>query len=165
VRVVVADTGPLHYLVLIDAIDLLPRLFDRVLVPEIVRTELSRARTPDAIRQWLATDPAWLEALPTPPVAGLPLPLLGDGERAAIALAISHRADLILMDDRRGVAAALAQGLEAIGTLGLLDRAARHGLIDLAAALTRLKATNFRHRPEMLDVLIAQHRERGGGHE
>ena len=31
----VADTGPLHYLVMIDAIDLLPRLFTTVLVPRV----------------------------------------------------------------------------------------------------------------------------------
>jgi predicted nucleic acid-binding protein len=37
VRVVVADTGPLHYLVLIGQIDLLPRLFTAVTVPMVVR--------------------------------------------------------------------------------------------------------------------------------
>jgi predicted nucleic acid-binding protein len=33
VRVVVADAGPLHYLVLINEISLLPRLFGKVLAP------------------------------------------------------------------------------------------------------------------------------------
>ena len=41
---VVADTGPLHYLVLIEVIDILPRLFGRVLIPEIVGAELSRPK-------------------------------------------------------------------------------------------------------------------------
>ena len=102
-------------------------------------------------------------ARPGTPVEELPLPALDDGERSAIALALSRRADLILMDDRSGVAAALAYGLEAIGTLGLLDRAARRGLIDLAAALARLKVTNFRYQQEMLDALLAQYRDRGSG--
>lgn len=44
------------------------------------------------------------------------------------------------------------------GTLGVLDLAARRGLVDLADSLTRLKATNFRYRPEILDALLAQHR-------
>jgi len=39
-RLVVADTGPLNYLVLIDAIELLPKLFKRVFTPEAVRAEL-----------------------------------------------------------------------------------------------------------------------------
>jgi predicted nucleic acid-binding protein len=36
-RIVVADTGSLNYLVLTDAIDLLSKLFESVLVPEAVR--------------------------------------------------------------------------------------------------------------------------------
>ena len=158
-RVVVADTGPLHYLVLIGAIDILPRWFETVLLPEAVRTELSHARTPPAVRAWMDSRATWLHAAPTPPLEELPFPALNDGERAAIALAVSRNADLILMDDRGGVVAALAAGFQTIGTLGLLDRAARHGLIDLAAALTRLKATNFRCRREMLNALLAQHRQ------
>ena len=31
--IVVADTGPIHYLILIDAIETLPTLFDRIILP------------------------------------------------------------------------------------------------------------------------------------
>jgi predicted nucleic acid-binding protein len=96
VAVVVADTGPPHYLVLIGAVRVLPQLFDTVVVPDLVCNELRHARTPKSVRDWLATDPPWLKALPTPEVASLPLPKLGDGERAALALARSLHADLIL---------------------------------------------------------------------
>jgi hypothetical protein len=41
-RLVVADTGPLNYLVLIDAIELLPKLFEKVFTPEAVK-----GRTPE----------------------------------------------------------------------------------------------------------------------
>jgi len=84
------------------------------------------------------------------------LPSLDDGERAAVALAQSLRAELILMDDRAAVAAALALGFEVIGTLGVLGRGAARGLIDLSEAIARLKATNFRYRPEVLDALLAR---------
>jgi predicted nucleic acid-binding protein len=40
---VVADAGPLHYLVLTGDIELLPELFERVLVPQVVRDELANA--------------------------------------------------------------------------------------------------------------------------
>ena len=60
-RIVVADTGPLHYLVLIEAIELLPRLYGKVLVPEVVCAELAHPRTPAPVRTWLATNPIWLE--------------------------------------------------------------------------------------------------------
>jgi predicted nucleic acid-binding protein len=42
--VVVADTSPLNYLVLIEAIDLLPTLYGRVVVPEPVLAEFARWR-------------------------------------------------------------------------------------------------------------------------
>ena len=80
--------------------------------------------------------------------------------RAAIALAKSIRADLILMDDRAGVAAAYRHGLTVTGTLGVLDLAARRGLVDLATIFAKLRATNFRYPPEIMDALLAQHREK-----
>jgi len=55
-RVVVADTGPHNYLVLIDAIDLLPKLFDQVLAPQTVRDALSARRTPERVRSWIVHD-------------------------------------------------------------------------------------------------------------
>jgi predicted nucleic acid-binding protein len=67
------------------------------------------------------------------------------------------RADLVLMDDRAGVAIAKAHGFVVTGTLGVLELAARRKLIDLAGTVRRLKATNFRCRPEILDALLARH--------
>jgi predicted nucleic acid-binding protein len=46
--------------------------------------------------------------------------------------------------------------LAVTGTLGVLELAARRGLIDLASALTRLKTTNFRYPPAMMDALLAR---------
>ena len=79
---------------------------------------------------------------------------LGAGERAAIALAMSLPADLILIDERKGTTAALSKDLDVTGTLGVLDLAARRGLGDLADAWARLKRTNFRYRQELFDALL-----------
>lgn len=155
--VVVADTGPLHYLVLIGAIDVLPILFGTVLVPEAVHDELSRTGTPPAVRAWIAQAPGWIQIVPTPSPETLPLQNLGIGERAAIALALSRQADLVLMDDRRGATATSDAGLITVGTIGLLDRAAERQIIELSSAVERLKLTNFRYRPELLDALLARH--------
>jgi predicted nucleic acid-binding protein len=157
VPAVVADTGPLRYLVLIEAIDILPRLFGRVLIPEIVGAELSRPSTPLPVRAWLAAAPAWLERRAAPPAPGILPPQLGAGERAAIGLAQAIGDALLLIDDRAGIEAARARGVRATGTLGILVQAARSGLVDLPTAFERLKATNFRYRPAMLDALLAQH--------
>ncbi len=161
-RLVVADTGPLNYLVLIGAIDILPRLFEKILVPDPVCAELRHPAAPAAVRAWAIAPPAWIDIRSVSATAANDPSwrTLDDGERAALALARGTRADLILMDDRAGVAIAHEQGFAVTGTLGLLDLAARRGLIDLADAFTRLKATNFRYRPEILDTLLANHRSR-----
>lgn len=162
-RFVVADTGPLNYLVLTGDIKLLPGLFDRVLAPQAVRDELADSEAPAAVRAWIAQAPAWLEVRPNPDLRhdDLAMPKLDDGEQAVIALALTVKADLVLMDDQDGVTAARRQGLTVTGTLGVLDLAARRGLIDLAAAFERLKATTFYYRQGLLDSLLAQHRKGG----
>nr|WP_294504707.1 DUF3368 domain-containing protein [uncultured Rhodopila sp.] len=160
-RVVVADTGPLHYLVLIGEAELPHRLFGRVIIPDTVQAELRHPHAPDLVREWIASRPSWIDVMPAGPIGALPLPALGVGERAVIALAESLRADLILVDDRAGTLAARRRGLAAVGTLGLLDLAGRQGLVDVRRAVSRLKATNFRIRPGILDALLAQHSGQG----
>jgi predicted nucleic acid-binding protein len=157
-RLVVADTGPINYLVLIDAIGVLPMLFERIFIPAAVQAELTNAEAPEEVRTWIGQPPAWFEVRPNPePInSSIEERNLDEGERAAIALARAISADLILMDDRAGVAVAQQHGLTVTGTLGVLELAARRGLVDLASVLTRLKATNFRYPPEIMDALLAR---------
>ena len=123
-RIVVADTGPLSYLVLIREIDLLPKLFRSVAVPETVVGELCHTRAPAPVRTWALAPPSWL-AVHANPAESPQLPPLDPGERAAIALALALRAELILVDDRAGTAAARSQGLETVGTIGVLTLTAQ----------------------------------------
>ena len=163
-RLVVADTGPLNYLVLIEAIELLPKLFEKVFTPEAVRDELLDQDAPAVVRAWVAQAPGWLDVRAVSPSIDDPTwRALDRGEREALALARALSADLVLMDDRAGVAVARQLGLAATGTLGVLDLAARRGLIDLANAFTCLKATSFRYRPEIMDALLTQRSQRGRG--
>jgi predicted nucleic acid-binding protein len=157
-RLVVADTGPINYLVLIDAIGVLPKLFERIFIPAAVQAELINTEAPEEVRAWIGQAPAWLEVKPDPESdsSSLDERSLDEGERAAIALARAINADLILMDDRAGVAVAHQYGLAVTGTLGVLELAARRGLVDLGLALARLKTTNFRYPPEIMDALLAR---------
>jgi predicted nucleic acid-binding protein len=160
---VIADTGPINYLVLIGCIDLLPTLFEKVLLPEPVRTELCAPNAPSLVRNWINNLPAWLEVRATAaePDADPALRSIHEGERAAISLATIVKADLLLMDDRKGVIAARGKGLRVTGTLGILDLAARNGLTDLPQAIMRLRKTNFRAPETLLDTLIRKYAGRG----
>lgn len=160
---IVADSGPLRYLVLIREAAILHAVVGHVLIPPEVRDELNQPHTPAPVRTWIAAPPPWLRVRSTSAPPDPTLARLDPGERAAIALADAIQADAVLMDDRAGVTAALAKGLAVVGTLGMLDRAARCGLVDLEAAFTRLRATNFRYPPTLLNALLAEDRARRGG--
>ncbi len=136
-RLVVADTGPLHYLVQTGDIALLPSLFAKVLTPAAVRDELAHARAPEAVRAWIASPPPWLEIRPVEDERGADdLASLDAGERDAIARALATKADLLLMDDREGVAAARRRGLAVTGALGLLD-------LGVCSTLRRARASSI----------------------
>lgn len=47
---VVSNTSPLNYLILLDEINVLPRLYERVSIPQSVCEELQAAETPEAVR-------------------------------------------------------------------------------------------------------------------
>src|SRR4029077_4772016 len=85
---------------------------------------------------------------------------LDPGERAAIVLAESIRADLLLIDDRAGAILAQRRGLAVTGTLGVLDLASQAGLLHLQDAFTRLQKTNFRYPPSLMETLLAEERNR-----
>ena len=64
--VVVADTSPLNYLILIDAIDLLPRLYGRIIIPAEVLNELIDDGAPRRVSDWAIQLPEWVEVRSAP---------------------------------------------------------------------------------------------------
>ena len=160
---VVADTGPIRYLVEIGHIALLPQLFGKVCIPVPVYDELRHPSAPPPVQGWVNSLPGWLEVLPVPASHDPAFESLDEGERSALALGIALGADLILIDDRKGAAVALQKGFQITGTLGLLTRSAQRGLLDLADALERLKRTSFHYRQELFDDLLKKYAESGNG--
>lgn len=155
--IVVSDTSPINYLILIDAIELLPQLYGRILVPPHVRQELLDPAGPQRVREWTAAPPDWLEVRPvSAPLPAAALVALDRGEQEAISLAAEMQVPL-LIDDRRGRTVAQAQGLRVVGTLGILGAAAQRGLVDLRAAVEQLtQQTNFRIAPELVHSFLEQ---------
>jgi predicted nucleic acid-binding protein len=160
--IVVADTSPLRYLILIEHAHILPLLYGRVIVPPAVVAELAHGHAPESVRSWLSDKPDWRHVqMPMTMAAAGELPL-GPGERAAIALAEELSADALLIDDRDGRREAARRHLPVLGTLRVLADAAEQGLIDLRAAFDRLSLTNFRadeHLVQRLLALDAEHRK------
>jgi predicted nucleic acid-binding protein len=148
---VIADTGPINYLILIGEIEVLPALYDRILIPPSVCQELRRPRSPAHVRSWISDTPAWLEIrAPTKP-PDPQLARLDAGERDAILLAEELGADQIIIDEIRGRREAERRQLPFTGTLGVLAVAAENGLLDLKSAVERLRQTSFHISRDILD--------------
>jgi predicted nucleic acid-binding protein len=142
--IVVADTGPLHYLILLDHAELLHRFYSEVVVPDAVAAEVSSPSAPNAVRAWMSRVPGWLRVVAVEAERLQDVPdELDLGERAAIALAGALHADLLLIDEAAGRAEAKRRNLRVTGTLGVLRVAAERGLIDVPDVIARLKATSF----------------------
>jgi len=140
--IVVSNTSPLNYLILINAVEVLPKLYQQVFIPEKVLEELADPRSPQAIQAFTKSLPKWLIA--RTPINIDPALKLHAGEAHAIALAEELKADRLLIDERRGYQAAKARNLNPIGILGVLYEASCKNLINLAASFDRLtKETNF----------------------
>ena len=152
--VVIADTSPLNYLVLIGQIDLLPSLYHSLLIPPAVRNELTSSLAPQAVRQWAERIPIWLEVRDPGPITLDLHPRLNAGEREAIALAHNYPDTLLLMDEALGRHEAQSLGLNVTGTLGILRLAHVRGLVELSDALIALQTTNFQASDALLKSVL-----------
>jgi len=151
--IVVADTSPINYLLLINQIDLLPQLFEQVIIPDVVCDEMRDLDAPPVLQQWIADPPSWLMIQPVP-IMDTTLNTLDHGEQAAITLAQILPADLLIIDERLGRRMAEERGIAIIGTVGVLDAAATLGLVNLAETLMKLQETNFRVSRHILQTLL-----------
>ena len=140
----VADTSPVCYLNLIGEIGVLPQLFGKILIPQAALKELRHHEAPELVQVWAHRLPSRVSVFETAVTNASGLEKLQAGERAAILLAEFKEAEIILLDEKAARRVASDRGLRVTGILGLLGEASTRGLVDLPAALDRLRKTNFR---------------------
>lgn len=127
---VVSNTSPIILLAKIGQLDILVQLYDEIIVPASVLGEL-QAKHGSEIKQiesffqigkFQNREATW-EYLNQVPSA------LGSGEQEAIALAVEHKADLVILDDQEGRRIARQKSLVVTGTIGVLIEAREQNLI------------------------------------
>lgn len=145
---IVADTSALVALAACDSLSLLDRLFQEVRVPPAVFQECTVPGKPDAER---------LEGYLREKVSSFNLQEfviavsgLGRGELEAMALYKHLRADHLLIDDERARKVARHNGIEVIGSLGVLLRAKESGVIPALRPLISAMQTAGAHYGEQL---------------
>ena len=151
--IVVSDTSGLSVLITVGREDLLPKLFQKVIIPEAVRRELG---------SYHPKLPEWLECREVAKGKEKSPGHLGEGEWEAILLAEQTRADLLLMDEKPGRRIAEGRGLQVIGVLGVLVQAKRQGLIPELKPLLQevVSAAGFFLSPALMQVALSSVNEK-----
>lgn len=154
--IVFSNTTPLIALASVDALHLLPAIFQRVHVAASVASEC-RVGGPIIVPE-LSTFP-WLEIVPAPSPTAAQSPLweLDAGERDTIELACALKADLVIIDEKLGRNHAEFLGLKITGTLGVLLKAKQLGLITSFTAMAeKMRTQGIRYSPELVARLAAK---------
>jgi predicted nucleic acid-binding protein len=157
-RETISNTSPLLYLHQVGQLDLLHRLYGRVVIPPAVRDEL-RVGAERGIATPNVDQIQWLEISTLVDPTLLPIVIdLGEGEAEAIALALASPKHLLILDDALGRRIAHLCGLTYTGTLGVLIRAKAEGY--LAAVKPVLEAlrdrTTMRLRRDLIDWVLRE---------
>ena len=152
----VSNTSPLLYLYRIQALHLLPALFEEIWTPGAVARELRVGNekghdVPEvSAYSWLriidprSTPSKWLSSD------------LGPGELAALALALEHPGKIVLLDDALARRVAEAAGLTVWGTLRVLLEGKSLGLIEaITPSVDRLSEAGMRISPSIRRRVLA----------
>lgn len=151
----IADSGPLICLVRINQLELLPRLFAKIIVPPEVWDEVT-VRGKDHPGAYEVGQVTWLTIQAPDPQLVKPLSILVDtGEAQAIALAQTTDDCTILLDDARARKIAHRLNIKQIGTIGLLLRAKRRGLVEtIRPHIDALVENGIYIRKELIDAVL-----------
>lgn len=154
--IVVSDTSPICYLLLINQIDILQNLYKSITIPQAVADELRAFESPPVVKRWSAQPPNWLQiqSITIPSDQEVELGKLDPGEREAILLAEQLKAPLVILDDKAARRIATERGLRIIGLLGILKDAARSDLLDLKKTFEKLQEVGFWVAPSLLERLL-----------
>ena len=141
---IVSNTSPLIVLAKAGLLDLLPKLFSEVLIPQAVRDEIQSGPADDPMRLALPGC-GWLRvAVLEPPLSPLAAMQLGRGEAEVIEYACRQTDCAALLDDRAGRRAAQGLGLRVIGTLSVAAFASQQGHIaSFDDAVQRLRSAGL----------------------
>lgn len=143
----VADASPLIALQQVGQLELLRALFTQVTIPPAVAREV-RPTVP--LATWI------VERALAQPIAPLAQrATLAAGEREALSLALELRAAHVVVDEKAARQAAIALGLNVVGTVGVLLAAKRKGLIaNIRPLLDDLVRQGFWLAPRLVEQAL-----------
>jgi predicted nucleic acid-binding protein len=153
---VIADSGPIISLAVINKLDLLETLYGEVYISEAVWQEISRYIEPFNIPQ-VRNLKGKIKTLSGPNLfAGL----MDAGEAEAASLYLEINADYLIIDDRAARRTAETHGVRCLGTLAVLVKAKELNLVPaLRPLFSVLLSYNRYFKKDLLNLLLADYAE------
>ena len=156
---IVSDTTPIITLMKMGHLDILKRLYGKVLIPNAVYMELTvNEKFVAETSQVMDSDFLEVEKVDNEVAVTILQEVSGlnAGESEAIVMANNRKADLLVMDEHKGRGVAKKMGLPITGTIGLLLKAFDEGMLiaeDIEECIEKLKETNVRISEGLFEIM------------
>ena len=150
-KIIISDTTCLIILNKIGELDLLRQLYTTVTISQEILLEYGE-QLPDWIEVQQAKDQYRQQLLEMQ---------IDKGEASAIALALETTDSTVILDDWKARKLAERLGLSVTGTLGVIIRARKTGLIpSIKPYLEKIRETNFRISEELEQIALKEANEK-----
>lgn len=149
---IVSNSSCLIILERLGKLELLQRLYTKIIIPTAVKKEVFRSKP----------KPEWIELVEIKqPVAPRVLEKnLGMGESEAISLYLELNADLLIIDDLAARKVATELGIRFTGVVGILLEAKKRGLIrNIKNLLDEMLKHDFRISKSVYDLVLEMQHE------
>ena len=153
---IVSNTTPVLSLLKLSRLDILKELYTDIIIPEAVYLEIEAGRDKDYYID--LSELKWVKIGKIKDKNALKYFLdLDAGESEAIVLATEIKADVILIDEKLGRLYAKHANLKVTGTIGVLLKAKKEGLIkEIRPLLHELIAKDVWISQKLIDEILHQ---------
>lgn len=152
--IVISDTSVITNLIHLGELNLLHHLFHKIIIPEKVYEELAQLPTQADLIEELE----WIEIkkISDTDLFNRLIVSLDAGEAESITLALELKADLLIIDEKRGRRIATEFGISITGLLGILVEAKELKLIESVKPLLDqlIQEIGFRVNPKLYQEIL-----------
>ncbi|HEV7350368.1 DUF3368 domain-containing protein [Telluribacter sp.] len=154
---VIADSGPIFSLAIIDKLEILDALFDTIFIPNAVWEELTKDKTTDHYQRIAVYFEGKVKLISSFNELTF---VMDYGESESVILYKELNADFLLIDDKKARAIAENFNIQCIGTIGILSTAREKGMIAELKPLFKsfIKSNRF-YSLKLLNAILKKHNE------
>jgi len=155
---VISNSSPIIHLTKIGRLELLKNLYGQILVPTKVYSECTDTTSYRAETHYISSA-TWISIVQIENLKlfNLLYSEIDAGEAEAIVLSLERSADLVLLDDMEARMKARRLELRIAGTLGVLLKAKKSGLVQtLPAEIQKLEESGFWMSSNIKDKILNQ---------